>query len=107
MDDQDTTSAPKSSAIASLAIALSISASLFFAWEHTNKVPLLVASLGFLVVSPLWYWAPINFRRVLGPINSRVTYRRKFTPAQGLLSLVGYAIIFSSVLTWLFQLFLA
>ncbi|OOG52985.1 hypothetical protein [Rhodanobacter sp. C03] len=105
MDDQDTTSAPKSSAIASLAIALLISASLLFAWERTSKTPLLVASLGFLIVSPLWYLAPINFRKLLGPINSRITYRRKFTPAQGLLSLVGYAIIFAAVLTWLFQLF--
>jgi hypothetical protein len=54
MDDKHSTSAPKSVAIASLAIALLISASLLFAWERTGKTPLLIASLGYVVVSPLW-----------------------------------------------------
>ena len=107
MDDKHSTSAPKSVAIASLAIALLISASLLFAWERTGKTPLLIASLGYLVVSPLWYLAPINFRKLLGPIRSRVTYRRKFTLAQAVLSLVGYTIIFVAVVTWLFPSFAA
>ncbi|MCE5231679.1 MAG: hypothetical protein ABFC67_04490 [Mizugakiibacter sp.] len=105
MKDKETIEIPKSASVASLAIALLTAVILFIAWGYTGRAPFLVAGIGFIVVSPIWFLSPIDYRTLFGPVGGRTTYHRKFTPAQGLLSLVGYAMIFASIVIWLIQSF--
>lgn len=103
-DKPEAAGVPRLAATFSLAIALLAAAGLFLAWWNTHRLPFVVAAVGFLLVSPLWFLSPIDFRSLLGPLGSRATYRRRLTATQGLLALTGYTTLLAAIVLWLTQL---
>jgi hypothetical protein len=94
----------KRDSLVSVALALAAAALLFIAWRRTDDPSPLLGGVGFLVVSPLWYRAPINFRKAFSsPIFSGTTYPATFGPLESVLSLVGYLTIAAAVLMWFYR----
>lgn len=103
MNDQNSDGIPILASVTSLAVALVAATGLSILWWNSRTLPYALGAIGFLLVSPIWFLAPLDIRSVRRPLGSRATYRRKLTPLQGGLSLFGYAIILAAVVTWLVQ----
>jgi hypothetical protein len=103
MSDRDVVEIPKAASLISLSIALSAAAGLSLAWWSDRSLPFALGAIGFLLVSPLWFLSPIRFRFMREPMGARASYRRKLTPFQAILSLVGYATILAALVAWCVQ----
>ena len=104
MHDQDESVIPKSASRASLGIAWLAATACLVAWSQTDRTPFLIAGIGFLVVSPIWYLSPPNFRAVFfGPLLGPIMYRRRFSNSEGLLALTGYAMLLTALVMGLHQ----
>ena len=80
--------------VVSMSLMLAASAGCFFAWREAGSGSYLAASLGFLVLSPLWYRSPLSTKALfLAPLGGRVTPRRSFHGVDTLLAFTGYTLI--------------
>ena len=90
------------SSLFSLVLMLAASAWCFIAWKGSGTVAYLVASLGFLVLAPLWYRSPMSIKALFGPIGGRLTPRRRFSKVDILLTFGGYALVLFAISLMLF-----
>ena len=91
------------SSIFSLVLMLGASGGCFFAWRETSLASYLVASLGFLVLAPLWYRSPVSVKAFfLAPFSGRLTPRRPFQMIDILSAFIGYALLLVALSLWLF-----
>ena len=63
------------------------------AWHSTGRIGYLIAGSGFLIVSPVWYQAPITYSFFNRPIGSIFKNPRKLSLLNSVLSLAGYLLI--------------
>ncbi len=93
MNEYETSKIPAVDAYGSLGLALAAAAVCAYLYGTTTKIYYLLGGVGFVIISPIWFHAPIKFKKFFGPLKNRIVYRRKFSTTQGLLSLIGYAIL--------------
>jgi len=74
----------------------------FLRWQQTGITPFLFASLGGLVVSPLWYKYPMDFNK---PVFDKPKYSRKFSKLDTVASFLGYPLILIAVIWGAFVYF--
>jgi hypothetical protein len=76
------------------------SLSCFFAWRAFGATSYILASVGFLVLAPLWYRRPVSVKALLGPVGSRLTSRRQFSWLDISLTFVGYPLLMVAIALW-------
>lgn len=57
----------------------------------------LVASLGYLIVAPVWYRLPLSFEALRRPLRFHLTHRREMRIVDTLLTFIGYGLVFVAV----------
>ena len=63
------------------------------AWYVTSHIGYLIAGVGFLVVAPVWYQAPLTMSILKSPVGSNLKKPRMLSKTNQVLSLVSYSII--------------
>jgi hypothetical protein len=66
-----------------------------------------MAAIGFALVAPIWFRAPIRWRGFFESPQGLVTYRRRFSALDGVLSIGGYLLIVLAVVVWAVSYFRA
>ena len=69
----------------------------FVAWWVYGAASFLIASLGFLVLAPLWFRSPVYFTTFFGAKGDRPTPRHRMTKLDLLLVLLGYTFILAAI----------
>jgi len=62
-------------------------------WYETSHVGYLISGVGFLVIAPVWYQAPLTMSILKAPVGSTLKKPRMLSKTNQVLSLVGYSII--------------
>jgi hypothetical protein len=83
-----------------MGLMLAVSALFFFVWRASGVASSLVASAGFLVLAPLWYRSPIAIKALFGPVGSRLTLRRQFSWLDISLTFIGYTLVLTAIVLW-------
>ena len=63
------------------------------AWYITKHHGYLLAGIGFLIVTPVWYQAPITYSLLKAPVGYSFRNPRRLSRLNQLLSLIGYPMI--------------
>ena len=85
------------SSVLSTLLIVTFCATCVIAWYKTSNIGYLIAGVGFLVVAPVWYQAPISVSILKAPFGSSLKKPRKLSRLNQVLSLVGYLIIIIGV----------
>jgi hypothetical protein len=83
-----------------MALMLVASLSCFFAWHTFGATSYILASVGFLVLAPLWYRRPISVKALLSPVGSRVTPHHQFSWLDVSLTFIGYPLLLIAIALW-------
>ena len=62
-------------------------------WFMTDHFGYLIAGVGFLILAPVWYQAPITWAFFSGPIGLNFKNPGKLSMINSVLSLVGYPML--------------
>jgi hypothetical protein len=84
----------------SMALMLVASASCFVAWHAFGATSYILASVGFLVLAPLWYRRPVSAKALLGPVGGRLTSGGQFSWLDVSLAFVGYPLLLAAISLW-------
>ena len=84
----------------SMALMLIASLSCLFAWHAFGATSYILASVGFLVLAPLWYRRPVSVKALLGPVGSRLTPHQQFSWLDVSLTFVGYPLLLVAIALW-------